>query len=106
MFKNIGIQNELKKLCKKYPNNYTKIISFNIKKTYSTEDSFKQIIEISDNLLNILKEFGFENIEKLYFDKLDKKNVVYFCPNLNKFISFNIDLLNGVELKKEDIKFI
>lgn len=106
MFKNIGIQNELKKLCKKYPNNYTKIISFNIKKTYSTEDSFKQIIEISENLLNILKEFGFENIEKLYFDKLDKKNVVYFCPTLNKFISFNINLLNGVELRKEDIKLI
>lgn len=106
MFKNIGIQNELKKLCKKYPNNYKETISFNIDKPYKSLETFNQIDQITKDFLNILEKLEFENIKTIYFDKIINKDIIYFIPNLNKFISFNIDLLNGIELKKEDIKFI
>lgn len=106
MFKNIGIQNELKKLCKEYPNNYKEMIVFNIEKPYKILESFNQIEETTKEFLRVLEKLGFENIKQIYFDEIIKKEIIYFIPNLNKFISLNIDLLNGVELKKEDIKFI
>ena len=105
IFERLNMKENLIKLCKDYPNNYENFISFEIERVYSLNDSFKNVIDTTNQVLIILKELGFENIDKIYFDKIDKDFAYYYAPSLNKTIYFNINLFSGNKIEKKDFIF-
>ncbi len=105
IFERLNMKENLIKLCKDYPNNYENFISFEIERVYSLNDSFKNVIDTTNQVLIILKELGFENINKIYFDKIDKDFAYYYAPSLNKTIYFNINLFSGNKIEKKDFIF-
>lgn len=111
----LGIKNKLKELVKEYPNNYEHFIHFDTKKIGDTlkgtfgstfDKPLNYIMVLSGELVRVLNEFDFDEVKGVYFDRIVDNEATFYCPQIEKEITFNLDILKGNEVFKEDFKLV
>ncbi len=84
-------------LFKNYKNYIYKFLSLNIKKIYFISIYKENLI------LKLINRIYLKSIKKKEVNILFKKNILYFCVNLNKYFLINFDFINNyLKIKKKN----